>query len=71
MAYMICVITCTTEWASLNMNEIMGTAGGVPDLGVHRIILENAGRAAEIPGMMPQRELTPVYALSSEIDDWL
>jgi len=71
MAYMICVITCTTEWNSLNMNEIMGTAGGVPDLGVHRIILENAGRAAEIPGMMPERGGgVPVYALASEIDEW-
>jgi hypothetical protein len=70
MAYGIAILTASTEWSSLNMNEILGQGGGEPDLGVHRIILENAGRAAEIPGMMPQRDGIPVYALASEVDDW-
>ena len=73
MSYMICLLTALTEWATLDMNEIMGVGLGPPDIGAHRIQLENAGRAVtNIPGMEAIQDAfgPPLYALAGEIDDW-
>jgi hypothetical protein len=70
MAYGIAILTASTEWSTLDMSAVMGVGHGEPDLGAHRIIIENAGRAAEIPGMVVARDNLPVYALASEIDEW-
>lgn len=73
MAYGIAVMTAVTEWKSLDMNEIMGQGRGEPDLGLHRVVMENYGRTVEIPGVsapFPDQDQLPLYALASEIDDW-
>lgn len=71
MAYGIAIMTATTDWSTLGMDEIMGVGLGEPNLGAHRIIIENAGRAADIPGLSRPDDRMPIYALASEIDEWL
>jgi hypothetical protein len=70
MSYGIALLTAWTEWANLDMNEVMGVGSGEPDLGVHRIIQENTGRQVDFPGAVPQYNELPVYALAGEIEDW-
>jgi len=55
------------------MNEVMGQGRGEPDLGLHRVVMENYGRTVDIPGVtapFPTDGDVPLYALASEIDDW-
>ena len=71
MSLGIAIMTAWTEWQSLDMNEVMGVGHGQPDIGAHRLVIENAGRAVDMPGTVPQYFEPPVYALAGEIDDWL
>lgn len=72
MAYGIAIMTASTEWSTLGMDEIMGHSHADPDLGAHRIVLENAGRAVDhIPGMSNPRANESLYALAGEIEEWL
>jgi hypothetical protein len=72
MSYMIALLTALTEWATLDMNEVMGQGRGEPDLGVARIVSENMGRVVDIPGIqgVPAPSDVPLYALAGEVDDW-
>jgi Terminase RNaseH-like domain len=70
MAYGIAIMTASTEWSTLGLEEIMGQGRGDPDLGAHRIVIENAGRAAEVPGMGNPRREESLYALAGEIEEW-
>jgi hypothetical protein len=72
MSYGIAVMTAMTEWRTLDMNEVMGVGSGTADIGAHRIVIENQGRAVN-PEMLgvPTQDFMPVYALAGEIEDWL
>ncbi len=71
MALGIALMTAWTEWATLDMNEIMGVSTDPPDIGAHRIVAENTGRMLDaIPGTVPPDSGVPLYALAGEIEDW-
>jgi len=73
MSLGIAVMTCVTEWSSLDMNAVMGTdQRGEQTPNAARLTFAGAGTPVEVlPGAGMDRDLLPVYALAGEIDDWL
>jgi hypothetical protein len=72
MAFGICVMTATTEWSSLDMNAVMGLGPGEPGIGDRKLAVANYGTPlAHFPGMAPPPVDLPVYALPSEVDEWV
>jgi len=72
MAYGVAMMTATTEWSSLNLNEVYAMdARGDQGPGAHRLVVANRGRMLDhIPGIEPDRSGLPAYAVAGEIDEW-